>query len=74
MKKTISDRRKFITNIAGSAATIGILSITSSVKAVPLMFEQADHLDDWFKKIKGKHRIVYDANINFSLIAFVLLL
>jgi Txe/YoeB family toxin of Txe-Axe toxin-antitoxin module len=38
------------------------------------MFEQADHLDDWFKKIKGKHRIVYDANINFSLIAFVLLL
>ncbi len=60
-KKTNSNRRKFLGNIAGSAAAIGMLSIPSSIKAAPSLFQQTHDADDWFKQIKGKHRIVYDA-------------
>ena len=60
-KKANSNRRKFLGNIAGSAAAIGLLSIPSSIKAAPSLFQQTDDAEEMFKKIKGKHRIVYDA-------------
>lgn len=59
-KKTNSDRRKFLGNIAGSAAALGLLSIPSSIKAAPSLFQQANDTEEWFKKIKGKHRVVFD--------------
>lgn len=59
-KKTNSDRRKFLGNIAGSAAAIGLLSIPSPIKAAPSLFQQTDDAEEWFKKIKGKHRVVFD--------------
>ena len=59
--KKQSPRRKFLGNIAAGAAAIGMLSIPSSIKAAPSIFEQADDADAWFKQIKGKHRVVFDA-------------
>lgn len=59
--KTISNRRKFLGNLAGSAAAIGVLSIPSSIKAAPSVFEPSDDAEEIFKKIKGKHRVVFDA-------------
>ena len=57
-----SPRREFLGNIAAGAAAIGLLSIPSSVKAVPSVFSQApvDDVEAWFKQIKGKHRMVFD--------------
>lgn len=70
-KKVISDRRKFLGNIATGAAAIGLLSIPSSIKAVPSALEQTHDADEWFKKIKGKHRIVFDATRPHELMPFV---
>ncbi len=61
-KKPILRRREFLGSIAAGAAAVGMLSIPSSVKAVPSLLEQTTNdADDWFKKVKGKHRIVFDA-------------
>lgn len=59
-KKTNPDRRKFLSNIAGGAAVLGLLSIPSSIKAAPALFQQTDDADEMFKNLKGKHRIVFD--------------
>lgn len=59
--KKPSPRRKFLGNIAAGAAALGMLSIPSSIKAAPKLFEQTDDADNWFKQIKGKHRVVFDA-------------
>ena len=56
-----SPRRKFLGNVAAGAAALGLLSIPSSLKAAPSLFEgPGTDADEWFKKIKGKHRIVFD--------------
>ncbi len=59
--KKQSPRRKFLGNIAAGAAALGMMSIPSSIKAAPSLFKETDDADEWFKKIKGKHRIVFDA-------------
>ncbi len=69
-KKQKSPRREFLGNIAAGAAAIGLLSIPSSIKAAPSLFEDKGAVDDWFKKIKGKHRIVYDATQPHGLYPF----
>lgn len=71
-KKQKSPRREFLGNIAAGAAAIGMLSIPSSVKAVPAMLEQTtDDADEWFKKLKGKHRVVYDSSEPKGIMPFV---
>lgn len=60
--KKQTPRREFLGNMAAGAAALGMLSIPSSVKAVPSMLQQTTHeADDLFKKLKGKHRVVFDA-------------
>ena len=61
-KKQPSPRREFLGNIAAGAAAIGLLSIPESIKAAPSFFSQQplDDADEWFNKVKGKHRIVFD--------------
>lgn len=59
-KKTNPDRRKFLGNLAGGAAALGLLSIPSSIKAAPAIFQQADDTEALFKNLKGKHKIVFD--------------
>jgi len=57
-----SPRRKFLGNIAKGAAALGMFSIPASIKAAPsLLSESADDAETFFKQIKGKHRIVFDA-------------
>src|SRR5215217_2509359 len=70
-KKSNPDRRKFLGKIAGGAAALGLLSIPSSIKAAPSLFQQTDEADELFKKIKGKHRVVFDATRPHELMPFV---
>lgn len=60
-KKVTTNRRRFLGSIAGSAATVGMLTIPSSIKAANPLFEPATDADQWFNQIKGKHRVVFDA-------------
>ncbi|MEO7292575.1 MAG: twin-arginine translocation signal domain-containing protein [Ginsengibacter sp.] len=69
--KKQSPRRKFLGNIAAGAAALGMLSIPSSIKAAPTLFEQTDDADEWFKQIKGKHRVVFDATRPHEIMPFV---
>ena len=66
-----SPRRKFLEKIAAGAAALGILSIPSPLKASPPLFEQPDDNEEWFKKIKGKHRVVFDATEPHDMLPFV---
>lgn len=54
-------RRKFIGTMA---ATVGLTGLTTALPAKS-MFDYttklAEEADPWFDKIKGKHRVVYDA-------------
>lgn len=69
-KKSSSPRREFLGNIAAGAAAIGILSIPASVKAVPSLLQQTNDADQWFKQIKGKHRVVFDATRPHEMMPF----
>lgn len=54
-------RRAFLSTLAGT--TLGLPAMLSSVEASaqPMDTFAAGDADEWFKKVKGKHRIVYDA-------------
>lgn len=71
-KKTSSPRREFIGKIAAGAAAIGVFNIPKSVKAVPSLFSQSpvDDADQWFNKVKGKHRIVFDFSEGKGILTF----
>ncbi len=70
MKKNTNEtspRRKFLSTIATGAAALGISAFgsTALAKAGALSPVENNHndpndADDWFKKINGKHRVVYD--------------
>lgn len=68
--KKQSPRRKFLGNIAAGAAALGLLSIPSSIKAAPSLFKETDDADAWFKQIKGKHRVVFDATRPHEIMPF----
>ena len=58
-----SPRRKFLGTIATGAAAIGLSAFGSSTLAKAGALPVSDNLsdaDEWFNKINGKHRIVYD--------------
>ena len=62
MKKPnlMSSRREFIGTLAAGAT--GILATSGSLVAAPLHpTVPVNDADDWMSKIKGKHRILYDA-------------
>ena len=65
MKKTnFKSRRKFFSAMALGATATYLPFLNNPVYAesdqlAELKFEQAD---DWFKNIKGKHRIAYDGS------------
>ncbi|MDF2190866.1 twin-arginine translocation signal domain-containing protein [Paraflavitalea sp. CAU 1676] len=60
----VSSRRGFLGTLATGAAALGITTLASplSMMASPDFSQQgiAD-AEEWFNKIKGKHRIVFDA-------------
>lgn len=59
-KDHLPSRRAFVGTLTASAATLlaGISSNSFAKPADPLLVNDADA---WFKKVKGKHRIIYDA-------------
>lgn len=59
MKQIQSSRRTFVGTIAAGAT--GLLSVPSAMLARSVEASGGGDADAWFKKVKGKHRIVYDA-------------
>jgi len=74
--KLKSDRRSFIGTLAAGAATIGVASLSPlHTNALPLPEisnenNDPESPDEWFKKIKGKHRVVFDATRPHDIMPF----
>jgi hypothetical protein len=69
--KTIIDqnsRRKFLGALAlgATASTIGVLTNPIYANTPELDIKRMNDSDEWFKKIKGDHRIVYDGSTPHS--------
>jgi intracellular sulfur oxidation DsrE/DsrF family protein len=59
-----TDRRSFIGTIATGAATLSLAGLATPLQSMARETHlpgNDDDADAWFKKIKGKHRIVFDA-------------
>ena len=58
-----ANRRDFLGKVTGAAALMGVASVLNPVKAndsIRPFAGVADDPDEWFKSVKGKHRIVFD--------------
>lgn len=65
-KTATSPRREFLGSLAAGAATIGLaaMAVPVNLAAAPIPGNEPDaksDADQWFNKLKGKHRIVFDA-------------
>lgn len=59
--QTKTPRREFLGSLAAGAATLGISSLAPlGLSASPSMTAMAADADEWFNKVKGKHRVVFD--------------
>jgi intracellular sulfur oxidation DsrE/DsrF family protein len=59
-----ANRRDFLGKVTGAAALMGVASLINPAKAndsIHSISGYAEDPDDWFKGVKGKHRIVFDA-------------
>lgn len=58
-----NSRREFLGTIACGAAALGTTALAAplSVIATPAIARDSDTPDEWFNKIRGKHRVVFDA-------------
>ena len=56
-----TSRRDFITTLATGATALSLTSIPSPLKAASTIVETKTDADIWFEKVKGKHRMVFDA-------------
>lgn len=59
MEHIQSSRRTFVGAIAAGAT--GLLSVPATILAKTMETSSGTDAEAWFKKVKGKHRIVYDA-------------
>jgi hypothetical protein len=73
-----SPRRGFLRNIGAGAAALGLASITSSFTiakgkqtASTATLLGKDPADVWFDKVKGTHRVVFDATRPNEIMPFV---
>jgi len=65
-----NSRRNFLGKIASGAAALGAVSLVPfNVDAAPADHGNSD-ADEWFNKIKGKHRIVFDATQPHEIMPF----
>lgn len=54
-------RREFLGSLAAGAATLGISTLSPlGLNASPELTKMAGEADEWFNKVKGKHRVVFD--------------
>jgi intracellular sulfur oxidation DsrE/DsrF family protein len=71
--KPKTHRRGFLGSLAtGAAATFGMASLLNPLQlnAKPGFGNDISEADQWFKKIKGKHRIVYDVTAPNGIMPF----
>src|SRR5260370_3900191 len=67
------DRRKFLGQLTAGAATMSIASLLTpfqSLQAGAGVASDMPEPDEWFKKIKGKHRIVFDVTRPHEIMPF----
>ncbi len=69
-EKTKNQRRKFLSSIAAGATALGFFSVPSAIKAAPIAVAEIGSPDELFAKIKGKHRVVFDATRPHELMPF----
>jgi hypothetical protein len=58
-----ANRRDFLGKVTGAAALMGVASLINPAKAgdgIHAFSGEAEDPDDWFKSVRGKHRIVFD--------------
>jgi len=65
-------RRGFIGSLATGAATLGMAALANPLQlnAQPNFGGDVSDADEWFKKVKGKHRIVYDVTAPNGIMPF----
>lgn len=67
-------RRRFLESVTSGAAIMGLAGLLTPIEKVNAgvaSFNAApDDPDEWFKKIKGKHRIVFDATRPHEILPF----
>jgi intracellular sulfur oxidation DsrE/DsrF family protein len=76
-----TERRGFIGTLAAGAAALGLATVTSSFKLsgqqpkpaakAPASSKAASPADQWFGKVKGTHRVVFDATRPNEIMPFV---
>ncbi len=62
--KSTTNRRRFLGSLASGAAAVSLATFTPSLNLHAegnAVSDTDDNPDAWFNKIKGKHRIVFDA-------------
>lgn len=67
-------RRQFLGSVAAGAAAFGLASFPLQLNAEPFTPGEKTNPgspDEWFNKIKGKHRIVFDATRPHEIMPFV---
>lgn len=72
-QKPTTGRRTFLGTLAAGAATLSAASfapLTAGAKTITNHVYNDDDPDAWFKKIKGKHRIVFDATQPHEIMPF----
>jgi hypothetical protein len=58
-----ANRRDFLGKVTGAAALLGVASMVNPARAnqsISSFSGEAEDPDEWFKGVKGKHRIVFD--------------
>lgn len=67
-------RRRFLETVTSGAAVMGLVGLMAPIEKVNAgvagFDAPADDPDEWFKKIKGKHRIVFDATRPHEILPF----
>ncbi len=60
----LNSRRRFLSTVALGAAASSFAMLTSPLHAAlpTLQIDSTGDADEWFKKVKGTHRIVYDGS------------
>jgi intracellular sulfur oxidation DsrE/DsrF family protein len=75
---TTTKRRGFIATLTAGAAAIGMAAITSPINSIAQQKQTAakkgskvlSPADEWFSKVKGSHRVVYDATRPHEIMPF----